>query len=74
MINDITDFIPKYPNIDNYEDEDMDFLNPYDESFYTSIYKKKEFYENKLENYEDKPSRPGQFLKHQKTIDYIILF
>ena len=68
MINDITDFIPKYPNIDNYEDEDMDFLNPYDESFYTSIYKKKEFYENKLENYEDKPSKPGQFLKHQKTI------
>ncbi len=68
MINDITDFIPKYPNIDNYEDEDMDFLNPYGESFYTSIYKKKEFYENKLENYEEKPSRPGQFLKHQKTI------
>jgi hypothetical protein len=68
MITDITDFIPKYPNIDNYEDENMDFLNPYDESFYTSIYKKKEFYENKLENYEDKPSKPGQFLKHQKTI------
>ena len=33
-----------------------------------TLEKEKEFYENKLENYEDKPSRPGQFLKHQKTI------
>lgn len=68
MINDIIDFLPKYPNIDNYEGEDYEFLNPYDENFYTSIYKKKEFYENRLEKYEDKPSRPGQFLKHQKII------
>ena len=38
LIEDITDFLPKYPNINN---EDYDFLNPYDENFNLSIFKKK---------------------------------
>ena len=39
MINDIVDFLPKYPNINNYVN---DVLNPY-ENFYESIFLKKEF-------------------------------
>ena len=35
----ISDFLPKYPNIDNMDD---DILNPY-EDFYESIFKKKEW-------------------------------
>ena len=33
MINDITDFLPKYPNIHN---TDINFLNSYEEDFYKS--------------------------------------
>ena len=64
IIEDITDFLPKYPNINNYKEE---FLNPYDENFNLSIFKKKEFYGNKLDAYEDLPPK-GELLKHQKTI------
>ena len=63
-IEDITDFLPKYPNISNYSE---DFLNPYDENFNLSIFKKKEFYDNKLNAYEDLPKK-GELLKSQKTI------
>ena len=35
IIEDITDFLPKYPNINNYKEE---FLNPYDENFNLSIF------------------------------------
>ena len=37
----IVDFLPKYPNINKDEEE---VLNPYEEGFYESIFKKKEFY------------------------------
>ena len=63
-IEDITDFLPKYPNINNYSTE---ILNPYDENLNLSIFKKKEFYDNKLDAYEDLPEK-GQLLKHQKNI------
>lgn len=65
MINDITDFLPKYPNINKEKD---DFLNTYDGDFYTEIFKKKEFYDEKLEKFEPLPEKKGDLLKHQKII------
>jgi hypothetical protein len=65
-INDITDFLPKYPNITPYEQE---VFNPYsDNKFYENIYKKKEFYDQRLESEEDFPSEVGQLMKHQNII------
>ena len=65
MINDITDFLPKYPNINN---TNIDFLNPYEEDFYTAIFEKKEFYDEKLEKIESLPEKKGDLLRHQKII------
>lgn len=67
LIEDITEFLPKYPNINNYEEEDLDFLNTYDDNFNLSIFKKKEFNENILEPYEDSPKK-GELYMAQKTI------
>lgn len=64
-ISDITDFLPKYPNIVQSEN---DLLNPYKDDFYESIYNKKEFYDEKLEPIENVSSEPGNLLKHQKII------
>lgn len=64
MINDIVDFLPKYPNINNYVN---DVLNPY-ENFYESIFRKKEFNEFKLEKIEKFPEKTGQLFKHQKLL------
>lgn len=62
-IFDISDFLPKYPSISD------EYLNPYpNESFNKSIYHKKEFYEERLDEYESKPSQKGQLMKHQKII------
>ena len=63
--SDITEFLPKYPNINNKPEE---IFNPYDDNFYENIYRKKEFYDNKLEAIEDFPSQTGQLMKHQKII------
>ena len=49
----IHDFLPKYPNIVN---KDEDIMNPYDEGFYTSIFKKREFYDERLPEIEDIPT------------------
>lgn len=59
----IEDFLPKYPNIDNFKDQD---LNPYPD-FYNSVYKKKEFNELKLAREEERPGN-GKYYKHQKFI------
>ena len=63
----ISDFLPKYPNINNEEEE---LLNPYEEDFYESIYKKKEFYDERY--MENSPAEilteKGQLMKHQKLI------
>lgn len=64
-VTDITDFLPKYPDIHQSE---YDVLNPYDDDFYTAIFKKKEFYENKLEQTEAFPKERGMQTKYQKTI------
>ena len=64
---DIVNFLPKYPNIEQF-DVSKNFLNTYDEDFYKVIYKKKEFYENRLENLEEIPKKPGNLMNHQKLI------
>ena len=62
---DITSFLPKYPNIKQLEDE---ILNPYGDDFYEAIYRKKEFYDNRLEATEKFPENVGTLMKHQKLI------
>ena len=62
---DITNFLIKYPNIDQFDD---DILNPYEEDFYESVYKKKEFYEIRLEEFEKVPDDTGSLMNHQKLI------
>lgn len=62
---DIVDFLPKYPNINKLKEE---IFNPYDEDFYENIYKKKEFYDNKLPEVEEFPQVVGTLMKHQKLI------
>lgn len=61
----LEDFLEKYPNIVPFEDV---LLNPYDTDFYSAIYRKKEFYDKRLDKFEPKPSKPGQTLKHQDII------
>jgi superfamily II DNA or RNA helicase len=62
---DITNFLIKYPNIDQF---DEDILNPYEEDFYESVYKKKEFYDIRLEELEKVPDKAGSLMNHQKLI------
>ena len=63
----ISDFLPKYPNINKSEEE---LLNPYEEDFYESIYKKREFYDERYEkDFEAEIlTEKGQLMKHQKLI------
>jgi superfamily II DNA or RNA helicase len=63
---DISEFLPKYPNVNNVDDS---LLNPYEgEGFYESIYKKKEFYDEKVPAVEAFPDEPGLLMKHQKIL------
>lgn len=62
---DITDFLPKYPNINNYPEE---ILNPYEDNFNMVIYNKKEFYDEKLSKNEMFPKEQGDLMKHQIII------
>lgn len=62
---DIKDFLPKYPDI---EKSEYNVLNPYKENFYEGIFKKKEFYENRLDRSEKLPKERGVLLRHQNTI------
>jgi len=55
----IYDFLPKYPSI---EDKDFNQL----------IYQRKEFYDQRLEAYESKPSKPGDLMRHQTIISRFI--
>lgn len=65
MQTDIVNFLPKYPTIYKLDEE---VLNPYSKDFYEVIYKKKEFYDEKLEIVETFPTEVGTLLKHQKII------
>lgn len=61
----IHDFLPKYPDIETLGNA---ILNPYDKSFEEIIYRKKEFYDKKLEKDEPKPLKPGDLLRHQQIV------
>jgi len=61
---DISDFLPKYPNIQNSSE---DVLNPYDDPFNDVIVSKKEFSELKLKRFETIQGR-GEKYNHQKII------
>lgn len=65
----ISDFFPKYPNVNN---KDNIFLNPYNDEFSKVIYQKREFYENRLKPIENKPENRGEQLAHQKNISMFI--
>ena len=58
---DLYHFLPKYQIID-YP------LNIYDNNLQKVLYNKKEFYEEKLDIFENKPSQKGELMKHQKII------
>ena len=62
----VTDFLPKYPNINKVKN--ASYLNPYVENFYNAIYEKGEFYDEKLPKIEEFPREKGEFLKAQKII------
>lgn len=64
-MEDIYEFLPKYPNI--LENNDT-ILNPYNNNFYENIYRKKELYDEKLDKFEEFPDEVGGLLKHQKII------
>jgi len=62
----IKDFLPKYPNISKFSNN---IMNPYEDNFYQSIYRKREFYELKLPDpSQEKPPVPGIPMKHQKML------
>lgn len=61
----IEDFLPKYPNI-NKKDEKI--LNPYEDNFYSAIFKKREFYDERLPVTEPFPTERGMLMKQQKII------
>lgn len=62
----ILDFIPKYPNIDKVKSPS--YFNPYSTNFYESIFKKEEFYGEKVPEIEEFPEEKGEYLKAQKII------
>lgn len=62
---DISNFLPKYPNIRQIEEEIFD---PYSDDFYEVMYRKKEFYDIRLEPTEELVQEPGILTKHQKLI------
>lgn len=61
----ISDFLPIYPSISRSKN---DIFNNYDDNFYEAIYKKKEFYEEKLPDVEEIKTNEWSLLKHQKLI------
>lgn len=65
MIDDITSFLPAYPNIYPTNNEIFD---PYKKNFYETLYSKKEFYEQRLDATEAIPSIPGTLTKQQTLI------
>ena len=64
----IEDFLPIYPEFDDDVGEILgeDYIESGNPNY--NIYRKKEFYNNRLEKVEMKPSEPGQFMRHQVII------
>jgi superfamily II DNA or RNA helicase len=61
----IVDFLSKYANINNFSDN---IFNPYSSDMNLVIFKKKEFYDERLPKVEPFPEKPGDQMKHQKII------
>lgn len=61
----IQDFLPKYPNVNKKKDP---ILNPYEDDFYEAIFRKKEFYDERLDKTEPIPTEKGVLMKHQRII------
>ena len=61
---DISNFLPKYPEINPSKD-----MNPYPKnSFNEVVLRKKEFYDERLSSIEKAPTIQGELMKHQKFI------
>lgn len=60
----VEDFMLKYPNIIDYKES---ILNPYEDQFESAIYRKKEFYDNRLSKYEEKVQGSVE-LAHQQNM------
>ena len=61
----IEDFLPKYPNVNK---KKYPILNPYEDDFYNAIFRKKEFYDERLDKTEPIPTERGVLMKHQRII------
>lgn len=71
----IEDFLTKYPNIHNFSSEkgSSNMMNPYeDDNFNMNIYKKKEFYQNRLDQHEETINESGELYKHQKIVSLFL--
>ena len=65
---DLYQYLPFYPDFDNELNQILNIPDDNPEKISQSIYWKKEFYDNKLDQIEEKGTRPGQLLKHQQFI------
>ena len=61
----IEDFIGKYPELKKSKES---ILNPYEDNFYSDLFRKKEFYEKRLSREEEPPSEAGVTLSHQDIV------
>lgn len=61
-------YLPSYPDFYNNLSEVIGSDDEEDDLPYTSVLKKKEFFENKLARTEDKPKKAGDLMKHQTFI------
>jgi hypothetical protein len=64
----LEDFLPIYPEFDQQVSEILgeQYVEAGNPNF--NIYKKKEFYDNRLDKQELKPEKPGQLMKHQLIV------
>lgn len=65
MADDITNFLPVYPNIYPIDNE---IFQPYKTGFNQTLYRKKEFYDERLEQKENFPDKAGTMTKQQRLI------
>jgi superfamily II DNA or RNA helicase len=63
---DIYNFLPKYPDIS--KNTKNDIFDLYPDDFYSVINRKAEFYNERLKNVENFPSKAGDLMNHQKII------
>lgn len=66
----LEDFLPGYPDFQEeyHEDDNNELFDLYGDEPEKVIYRKKEFYNNRLEPTENKPKNAGGLLKHQTIV------